>query len=147
VSYLSKDLRRFAYQALMCAQATATTQKIGGEMSKWTADTYIKTQSQTLSEAAYAASAHAWMAMIALVGRELTIAQQAAQAASDAERTVARCAFTLGLDHAGPCPLDDTRLPDERSLLEMWTTFCRSLPAEFPVPETLDHSLLLHMNS
>ena len=141
MSQLSKDLRRSAYQALMCAQAAATTHAIAGEMGKWAEDTYIKTQSRTLSEAAYAASAHTWMAMIALIASQLDIAQKAAQAASDAERVVADCAFTLGLDHVGPYPFTDERLPDERTLLELWTTFCGSLSGEFPVPETLDQKL------
>jgi hypothetical protein len=142
MSQSSKELRQAVFQALICAQSAAATHKMISAMDELLGDLSLRNEVKKISEAAYAATAHAWMAMIALIGNQLEIAQNAAQAAYKAEQVVSRGAFLFNLSNTKtrhqdrPCVV-----PDERGLNDMWQTLCSSLPHQFPVPDTLDQSL------
>lgn len=140
----SKELRQAVYQALTCAQSAAATYKILSGMDELSGDLSLQNEVKKISEAAYAASAHAWMAMIALTGNQLKIAQSAAQAAYKAEQVVSRGAFLFNLSDIKEHRQDRSYIvPNERSLNDMWKALCSSLPHEFPVPDNFDQSLSL----
>jgi len=143
MSQSSQALRQAVFQAIVCAQSAAALHKMAVSIDQSAHDAFLRNEVKKISEAAYAASAHAWMAMIAMSSGQLDVAQSAGQAAYSAEQVALQRATLFNLpnrelphQHDHPCDL-----PDERGLTEMWYELCSSLPDEFPVPETLDQSL------
>jgi hypothetical protein len=143
----SQALRQAVLQAIVCAQSAATIYKLVTSMGS-TYDAFLKDEMKKISEAAYAASAHAWMAMIAMSSNQLEIAQSAARAAYSAEQAALQRATVFNL-LSGEVPHQHDHscdLPDEHGLNRMWYELCASLPDEFPVPDNLDQSFSLVFN-
>ena len=139
----SIQLRQAVFKALSCAQAAAQTQRFITDLGVFTSDHAGQEDLKRLMEAAYAASAHAWMAMIAMVGNNVEVAQSAAQAAQNAcddIRLICRSAFSLDLP-INDRPIHSPTPPDTQDLIAFWNNFCQSLPESFPAPDNLDHSL------
>jgi hypothetical protein len=144
MSMPSKKLRQAVFQALTSARIAAAAHRLASELGALTSDENIKNELKEISEAAYAASAHAWMAMIALTSRNLKIARSAAQSACNAKQhisTISRHAFAMDPSTAEDINEQNCVTPDERQLLAMWRDFCASLPHQFPVPDNFDQSL------
>jgi hypothetical protein len=143
MSQTSEAIRQAVFQAIVCAQSAASFHKMAATMGQFTHDPFLKNEVKKISEAAYAASAHAWMAMIAMSSDQLDVAQSAARAAYNAEQVALQQAALFNLSNGEMHPRQDydCDLPDERTLTEMWYELCSSLPDEFPVPDTLDQCL------
>ena len=140
----SKKLREAVFQALTCAKVTAAAYQLAIQIAALTSDKTVKSQVNEISQAAYAASAHAWMAMIAMTSRNLEVAQSAAQAALSARQhilTTSHHAFAMDLSTLEDIQEQNSVVPQECELIAMWRDFCSSLPHQFPVPDNFEQSL------
>ena len=144
MSLSSKKIRQAVLQALTCAKTAAAARQFATEIAALTSDETVHSEANDISQAAYAASAHAWMAMIAMTSRNLEVAQNAARAAYNAKQHIlatAQHVFTMDLALVEDLQDQDCEPPQESELIHMWRNFCSSLPHQFPVPDNFDQSL------
>ena len=139
---MSRELRQAVHQAILCAKSAAKIQQLISDFGP-ASDGVFREEIKMASQAAYAASAHAWIAMLAMASNSVDVAQNAAQAACDAERIIVAFAestllldLNIGQDHELAYSL-----PNEQELYHLWDEFCRSLPSGFPVPDSFDERL------
>jgi hypothetical protein len=137
----SKKLRQAVFQALTSARTAATAQRIIIELGELNPHKDVKNEAKKVSEAAYAAAAHAWMAMIAMASDNLEVAQNAAQAAFNARDEIlfaSRYAFLFNREEA---QTQTQSVPDEQELMCLWHEFCRSVSHEFPIPDNFSEGI------
>lgn len=143
MSQSSQTLGQAVFQALVCAQSAAAIHIISVDAGRLTYDEALRDTVKKVSDAAYASSAHAWMAMLALSSNPLEIAQSAAQSAYDAEQVALQAAVLSNIPNTKiyRCHDDFSTPPCENDLKVIWWDLCTSLSDEFPVPDNLHQSL------
>src|SRR5687768_6074108 len=127
----SVQLRQVVFKALIYAQAAAQAQCVITNDGVLASDQENQRELKRVSQAAYAASAHAWMAMIAMVSDNLEIARSASRAAQNAWddiRLICRSVFSLDLPTNGKTALHSSTPPETHDLIAFWNDFCQSLP-------------------
>jgi hypothetical protein len=141
MTHVSTDLRLATYHAILCAKSAAAAYHHLAQLADFaTSGSEAKKEFKEPIQAAYAASAHAWIAIIAMASDNLEVAQQAAQSAQEAEQLIVSFVNTRFLISRETADLKNcSSLPDEKELFRLWNEFCRSLPSAFPVPESFEN--------
>ena len=120
----SRKLGWAVFQTLVCAKYAATAQQIIAEIGEFNPHKDVKSEVKTVSQAAYAIAAHAWIAMMAMDSNNLEIAQNAAQAAARAKQDIlmtSRHCFLLNFSVGQTSYTHMSIVPDRHRLLPFLT--------------------------